>query len=157
MKCARPLALILLLLSLCLFIPATTWAGTEAIPAEILSDTAIDTLDRLVFRYETVHFNLDSSVLLERDKRALDRKVRWLRAHPEAAVLVEGHCDAHGTSEYNMSLGERRAAAARDYLVEQGIAPDRIQLVSWGKERPYVTGSGEPACTRNRRAEFIPQ
>ena len=96
-------------------------------------------------------------MLLERDKRALDRKVRWLRAHPEATVLVEGHCDAHGTSEYNMSLGERRAAAARDYLVEQGIAPDRIQLVSWGKERPYVTVSGEPACTRNRRAEFIPQ
>jgi peptidoglycan-associated lipoprotein len=132
-------------------------AGTEAVPAAILADTAVDTLNRLIFRYEAVHFNLDSSVLLPAGQRALNRKVRWLQAHPEATVIVEGHCDDRGPSEYNMALGARRAEAARAYLIQQGIAPTRIQIVSWGKERPDAAGQDERAWSRNRRAEFLPR
>ena len=132
-------------------------ADTEAIPAEILTASAIDTLDRLIFRYENVHFNLDSSVLLPGGKRALNRKAAWLAAHPATTVIVEGHCDERGSAAYNVTLGERRAQAVRAYLIEQGIAPQRIQVVSWGKERPDAEGSGERAWSMNRRAEFIPR
>ena len=135
----------------------TDQAGSEAVPAERISDSAIDALDRLIFRYENIHFNLDSCVLLPEGKRALNRKVAWLASHPEATVIVEGHCDARGSTAYNMSLGSRRAEAVRIYLIEQGIAPRRVQIVSWGKERPEAAGSGEGAWSLNRRAEFLPR
>ena len=78
-------------------------------------------------------------------------------AHPDATVIVEGHCDARGSEAYNVALGERRAQAVRTYLIEQGIAPNRIQVISWGKARPEVAGSGEDAWSHNRRAEFLPR
>jgi len=164
--------LLLLTLILCLAPCAATWAGsappgsatlaaaptgTEAIPAEHLTGSAVEALEMLLFRFENVHFNLDSSVLLPAGKRALNRKVAWLASHPEATVIVEGHCDARGSSAYNLRLGRRRAETVRAYLVEQGIAPRRIQVVSWGKERPEASGSGESAWSRNRRADFLPR
>jgi len=170
--CMPAPAFLMLVLSLSLSCPGTILAGStppgsapmtaqlpeeESIPADILASTAIDTLDRMIFRYETVHFNVDSSVLLPAGRRALDRKVAWLMAHPDATVIVEGHCDERGTPAYNMSLGHRRAEAARAYLIAQGIAPHRIQVVSWGKTRPDVPGNGENAWWRNRRAEFLPR
>lgn len=170
--CPPALFFLLLVLSLCLSRPATIRAGSappgssamaahmageESIPPDILASTAVDTLERMIFRYETVHFSVDSSVLLPAGQRALDRKAAWLMTHPDATVIVEGHCDARGTSEYNMALGQRRAAAAQAYLIEQGIAPHRIQVVSWGKTRPYVPGNGENVWRRNRRAEFLPR
>ena len=136
---------------------AADQAGSETVPAERLSGSAIDAPDRLIFRYENVHFNLDSSVLLPGGKRALNRKVAWLASHPQATVIVEGHCDARGSTAYNMDLGNRRAEAVRVYLIEQGIAPHRVQTVSWGKERPEAAGSGEGAWSLNRRAEFLPR
>lgn len=136
---------------------AVNQPDTEAVPAERLTDSAIDALERLIFRYENVHFNLDSSVLLPGGKRALNRKAAWLASHPQATVIVEGHCDERGSTDYNMTLGKNRAEAVRVYLIEQGIAPHRIQIVSWGKERPDAEGSGERAWSMNRRAEFIPR
>ena len=136
---------------------ALNQAGTEAVPAERLTGPAVDALDRLIFRYENIHFNLDSSVLLPAGKRALTRKVAWLASHPEATVIVEGHCDARGSTAYNMDLGNRRAEAVRVYLIEQGTAPHRIQIVSWGKGRPEAAGSGERVWSLNRRAEFLPR
>jgi peptidoglycan-associated lipoprotein len=130
---------------------------TEVIPEDVFIDTGFHFLNRLVFRYEMVHFNVDSSVLLPAGQRALYRKVRWLQEHPDTTVVVEGHCDARGTSEYNMELGARRAASVRAFLIEQGIAPHRVQVVSWGKERPYVSGNGEQVWFHNRRAEFLPR
>jgi peptidoglycan-associated lipoprotein len=165
-------AFLLLTLTLCLALDTPGWAGsappgsatlaaaptgTEAIPAERLTGSAVEALERLIFRFENVHFNLDSSVLLPAGKRALNRKIAWLAAHPRATVIVEGHCDARGSSAYNLRLGTRRAETVRAYLVEQGIAPRRIQVVSWGKERPEASGSGESAWSRNRRAEFLPR
>jgi len=169
----RPAPMLLLLTLIgCLAPCAAAWAGsappgsatlaaaptgTEAIPAEHLTGSAVEALEMLLFRFENVHFNLDSSVLLPAGKRALNRKVAWLASHPEATVIVEGHCDARGSSAYNLRLGRRRAETVRAYLVEQGIAPRRIQVVSWGKERPEASGSGESAWSRNRRADFLPR
>lgn len=162
------LTLVLPLLIFCLCAPAAaladntppesaTLAATQPVPDAILSGPAVDALERLVFRYENVHFNLNSSVLLPAGKRALDRKIDWLAAHPETTVIVEGHCDPRGSSEYNMALGTRRAEAARAYLTEQGVAPERIQVVSWGEERPDYPGTGEHVWALNRRAEVVPQ
>ena len=174
MKCTSPLefTLFLLVLAVCLSTPGPASAAssapnftamidgqpdTEAIPEDIFSDTGFRYLNRLVFRYEMVHFNVDSSVLLPGGQRALYRKVRWLQEHPDTAVMVEGHCDARGTSEYNMELGARRAEAVRTFLIEQGIAPHRVQIVSWGKTRPDVPGDGAGIWFYNRRAEFLPR
>ena len=165
-------SLLPLVLAFCLSVPAPITAGaappnlttmiddqsaSEAIPEDVFIDTGFHFLNRLVFRYEMVHFNVDSSVLLPAGQRALYRKVRWLQEHPDTAVMVEGHCDARGTSEYNMELGARRAEAVRAFLIGQGIAPHRVQVVSWGKERPDVSGSGEQVWFHNRRAEFLPR
>ena len=170
--CSTSVALMLLVLPLFLCPPSPAWAGssspvlvalshsdgaTESIPDAVYTDKALEALNRLVFRYEMVHFNTDSSVLLPAGQRALRRKARWLMAHPHATVTVEGHCDERGSSEYNMELGARRAEAARAFLIEQGIAPHRIQIVSWGKERPDVTGIGASVWFYNRRAECLPE
>ena len=130
---------------------------TEAIPAEFFTDPGFSYLNRFVFRYEMVYFNVDSSVLLPDARRALHRKIRWLLEHPEATVVVEGHCDARGTSAYNRQLGARRAEATRAFLIAQGIAPGRIQVVSLGKARPDVPGWGARIWFYNRRAEFLPR
>lgn len=164
--------LLLLVLTVSLSVPAPITAGTaapnltamiddqsatEAIPEEFYSDPGFSYLNRFVFRYEMVHFNVDSSVLLPGGQRALYRKVRWLQEHPDAAVMVEGHCDARGTSAYNIELGRHRAEAARAFLIEHGVPPHRIQIVSWGKARPDVSGNGAAIWFYNRRAEFLPR
>lgn len=131
-------------------------SDTDTIPKEILTGTGFSYLNRLVFRYEMVRFNVDSSAILPGSKWALHRKVRWLQEHPDATVVIEGHCDAQGTASYNKELGAQRATAARAFLIEQGIAPHRIQIVSLGKERPEVPGWGAGIWFYNRRVEFLP-
>ncbi len=106
-----------------------------------------------------VFFDYDSSDL---DQEALDNLMydaAYIMAHTGFKVLVEGHCDERGTIDYNLALGERRALAAYNYLVNYGIAPSRLQYVSYGKERPFVIGSDEYAWSQNRRAHFrvLPQ
>ena len=130
---------------------------TETIPGEILNGIGFQYLNRLIFRYEMVRFDTDSSDILPESRWALDRKARWLKKHPEATVLIEGHCDVRGTADYNEALGARRAAAARAFLIEQDISPDRIQTVSLGKKRPDVSGSGATIWFYNRRVEFLPR
>jgi len=170
MKLKHP-PVLALLLACCLTAPAQVWAGSPSpplaaisddmsdvitIPEEVLTGTGFRYLNRLVFRYEMVRFNADSSDILPESKWALDRKIRWLQEHPEATVVVEGHCDARGTAIYNKELGAQRAVAARAFLIEQGIASDRIQVVSLGKERPEVPGWGAGIWFYNRRVEFLP-
>jgi peptidoglycan-associated lipoprotein len=77
-----------------------------------------------------------------------------LRANPEVRLRIEGHADERGSIEYNLALGQRRAEAARDWLVGFGIAPNRFETVSWGEDRPLVRASNEEAWAMNRRAEF---
>ena len=102
-----------------------------------------------------VHFDFDKWAIRARDAEILDANARWLRANNDALVLIEGHCDERGTAEYNLALGDRRAKAAMDYLVAQGIAPVRMVTISYGKERPQCTEHTEACWAKNRRAHFL--
>lgn len=104
---------------------------------------------------EDVFFDFRESTLREDAKQALMDNIRWLRANPRARVLIEGHCDERGTNEYNLALGERRAKMVRDFLVAGGVAADRISIISYGEERPFVLGHDESAWKWNRRAHFV--
>jgi peptidoglycan-associated lipoprotein len=107
--------------------------------------------------FQPVFFDLDSYTLRDDARSALDANARLLREHPDARLAIEGHCDERGTVEYNQALGERRAQAARDYLVQAGIAAARLSTVSYGKERPFETGHDEAAWAKNRRAQPVVQ
>ncbi len=104
-----------------------------------------------------IFFDFDKSLIRAEAKRSLGENVRWLKGNPKAAITIEGHCDERGTREYNLALGERRAKAARDYLVAAGIDAKRIKTISYGKERPFVPGHDESAWKWNRRAHFVLQ
>lgn len=100
-------------------------------------------------------FELDSYVLTGRAREALDADATMLRTQRTMNVIIEGHCDERGTVEYNQALGDRRANAARDYLVASGIDASRLQVISYGKARPFAEGSDESAWAQNRRAHLV--
>ena len=104
---------------------------------------------------DTVYFGTDEYSLDEATKVTLAAQARWLLANPNVRASIEGHCDERGTREYNQALGERRANATRDFLVSQGVPAARLQVTSWGKERPVATGSNEEAWAQNRRAVTV--
>ncbi len=104
---------------------------------------------------EPVFYSLDSSEVAGETVAVLQKNADVLRQYPNWVVTIEGHCDERGTAEYNLSLGERRAQAARAYLVSLGIPADRLRTVSYGKEFPFDSGSNEEAWARNRRAHFV--
>ena len=103
---------------------------------------------------EDVRFEYDQSTLTDAARTLLDHHAAWLKAHTGAKVMVEGHCDERGTVEYNLALGDRRARAAREYLVSLGVDGNQLRTTSYGKERPLDTASNEEAWARNRRAHF---
>ncbi|MBI3490233.1 MAG: peptidoglycan-associated lipoprotein Pal [Acidobacteria bacterium] len=100
-------------------------------------------------------FDYDSSELNAEAQRALDENAAVLKRFASWTITVEGHCDERGTAEYNLALGERRAVAARTYLVSLGIPVDRLRVVSYGKEFPFDPGHTEAAFAKNRRAHFV--
>ncbi|MFP4477516.1 MAG: peptidoglycan-associated lipoprotein Pal [Desulfatibacillaceae bacterium] len=106
------------------------------------------------FEARNVHFEFDSSTLDNEARVVLRQKAAFLKEYPRFNVLVEGHCDERGSNEYNLALGERRAWAAKEYLVGLGVAPDRLATVSYGEERPLDPRHTEEAWARNRRAAF---
>ena len=110
-----------------------------------VEDFRVTVGDRVFFGYD--HFDLTPEA-----RSVLERQAAWLRQYPAVQVLVAGNCDERGTREYNLALGARRAAAARDYLVSLGIASNRVQTVSYGKERPLDPRSNEEAWSVNRNA-----
>jgi len=103
-----------------------------------------------------IHFDLDKSNIRGDDMGALDKKVAILQANPDLRIRIGGHCDERGSDEYNLALGNRRAQAAKQYLVSHGIDASRIETQSWGEERPLVDGHDENAWSQNRRDEFEP-
>lgn len=103
----------------------------------------------------TVYFGYDSSALTADAEGTLARQAAFLNANPALMVTIEGHCDERGTREYNLALGERRGSAARDFLLARGVDSARIRVVSYGKERPAVSGSSEGSWARNRRAATV--
>jgi len=104
---------------------------------------------------DTVNFGTDRYDLDDEATMILARQVAWLKQHPNVRVTLEGHCDERGTREYNLALGERRANAAKNYLVSNGVDAGRISVISYGKERPIALGSDEAAWAQNRRAVTV--
>ncbi|MFZ0430235.1 MAG: peptidoglycan-associated lipoprotein Pal [Acidobacteriota bacterium] len=101
-----------------------------------------------------VFFAYDSADLSPQARATLEQDSRVFRQYPDATIIIEGHCDERGTEEYNLALGDRRAQAAKDYLVQLGVSASRMQTISYGEEKPFATGSNEAAWAQNRRAHF---
>ncbi len=102
----------------------------------------------------SVYFDFDKFDLRADTKAGLDVNYDLMQQFPNAIIKIEGHCDERGTVEYNMSLGDKRARAAMDYLVNRGIPANRLSTISYGKERPIDMGHSEEAWQKNRRCEF---
>jgi peptidoglycan-associated lipoprotein len=123
-------------------------ASGAAVPgsqANFVASVASDTV-----YFDTDRYNIDSA-----DAATLQSQAQWLARYPGKRITVEGHCDERGTRDYNLALGERRANAAKSYLVGLGVDASRIQTLSLGKERPIALGSDEASWARNRRAVTI--
>jgi peptidoglycan-associated lipoprotein len=99
-------------------------------------------------------FDYDKASIRDDARSALSKTAEFLGSYPRIAIVIEGHCDERGSTEYNVALGDQRSDAAKDFLVSQGVAVDRIQTVSYGKERPFCTQTNESCWQKNRRAHF---
>jgi peptidoglycan-associated lipoprotein len=108
-----------------------------------------------MFENEDILFDFDSSVIVETAQAILQTKAEWIRNNPKSAIIIEGYCDDRGTEAYNLALGERRAEAAKTFLVNLGIDASRLTTISYGEERPIDPGQNEEAWAKNRRAHFV--
>lgn len=106
---------------------------------------------------DRVFFETDRHDLSATARSTIEAWSRWLKAHPDATILVEGHADERGTREYNLALGARRATSVRNYLTALGVSGRRVRTISYGKERPAVAGSTESAWAENRRSVARPR
>jgi peptidoglycan-associated lipoprotein len=119
-------------------------APTSNVTPGSADDFKVNVGDRIFFDYDKYDLSAEA-------RAQLDKQAAWLKAYPNITVTVEGNCDERGTREYNLALGERRATSAKNYLVALGVDPNRVQTISYGKERPAVLGSDESAWAQNRR------
>jgi peptidoglycan-associated lipoprotein len=104
---------------------------------------------------DRVFFDFDKFDITAEAQATLQRQAAWMNSNPQTTIVVEGHCDERGTREYNLGLGERRASAIREYLVNLGVAPARVEVISYGKERPVALGHAETAWSQNRRGVTV--
>lgn len=102
-----------------------------------------------------VFFGYDSFSITDEGRHALSSDAEWIKSNPQTQLKIEGHCDERGTSAYNLVLGEKRAKAVRNYLVELGVTPQHLSVVSYGKERPFCTEHGEHCYSMNRRGHLV--
>ena len=127
--------------------PADLGLGGAATPGST-QDFTVNVGDR-------IFFDTDSSVIRADAQTTLARQAQWLGQYPSYAITVEGHADERGTREYNLALGARRAAAARDFLAARGVQPNRIRTISYGKERPVAVCDNISCWSQNRRAVTV--
>lgn len=104
--------------------------------------------DRIFFGFDRYDVSSDAAVVLQ-------RQAEWLAKYPSTMIVVEGHCDERGTREYNLALGERRANAVKAHMVSLGVDANRVEVISYGKERPFVAGSNEEAWAQNRVGRVV--
>jgi peptidoglycan-associated lipoprotein len=105
--------------------------------------------------FDDVYFDFDKFDLRSEAREQLAHNAGWMRDNPALLFTIEGHCDERGTNEYNIALGQRRAAAAKDYIVSLGVEDARLRTISYGEERPFCTESDEACWQSNRRAHFV--
>jgi len=132
---------------------ATPPAAAPAPPAPAVAPGPLPAAIRAVLR--DLQFEFDRWELTPEARRTLEELATAMKAYPDLRLTIEGHADERGTSEYNLALGARRAQSGRDYLVTLGIAPERLETISYGEERPADSGHNELAWTLNRRAHFV--
>jgi peptidoglycan-associated lipoprotein len=145
----------LLLLTACAD-QATTETETETTTTPMTPAESVSAQEDLVINVgDRVFFDFDKSDLRPDAIDTLNRQSDWMSGNGSITVAIEGHCDERGTREYNLALGERRAAAAKQYLESMGVGGGRMETVSYGKERPAVLGSNEAAWAQNRRAVMV--
>jgi peptidoglycan-associated lipoprotein len=130
---------------------------TEPVVSEEVQEELPEDLELLNARgyLEDVFFDTDQWGIKPEYRETLAKNAGWLQQYPSVQFLIEGHCDERNTREYNLALGERRATAARDYLVFLGVPADRIRTISYGEEKPFALGHTEDAWQLNRRAHFV--
>ncbi len=134
---------------------STSGSSTASSGSDAASSNEMTINEELISIGDRVLFDFDSYELTSSAKSVLNNQANFLSSNPSVRITIEGHCDERGTREYNLALGESRAAATRDYLVAQGVNPARIKIISYGKERPAVIGSNEDAWRFNRRAVSV--
>jgi peptidoglycan-associated lipoprotein len=132
--------------------PAMTPAPVTAAPT---APVALPSEFALNSNLRTIYFDFDKYDIRPDDAKMLDANAAWLKSNADNLLLIEGHCDERGTNEYNLALGEKRAKAAMNYLVAQGVQASRITIISYGKERPTCTEKTEACWARNRRDMFL--
>jgi len=130
-------------------------APSQAAPAPASQQSSNTSASQTAF--EKVYFDFDSSDLNKSARDSLTRNSEMLLKEHNTKLSIEGHCDDRGSAEYNLALGERRAKAAANYMKTLGVKPDRLSIISYGKERPAVQGNDEAAWSKNRRDEFVIQ
>ena len=140
-------------------ISSSSEVGDSSSTSGSLSDAAEGKFEDMYTRctdvnFEPVYFGFDSTVVPQGELGKIDAVVQHLNSRQDRVVVIEGNCDERGSNEYNMSLGENRSVIVRNYLVQSGIAANRIQTRSYGEEKPAVDGHDESAWAKNRRGEF---
>lgn len=143
--------------------PAVTSASPSATPAPtpvaqepVIKDDALSSdTATAVEPFETIYFDLDSYVLRQDAREALNKNAQWMLKQATGKVRLEGNCDERGSDEYNLALGEKRAKAAKSYLVTLGVPAERLDTISYGKEKPVDPGHNEAAWAKNRRVDFV--
>jgi len=139
--------------------PATPAPSTEAAPAEmkpeVKSEVSNEKAGTMAEALKPIYFDFDKSFIRDDAKAFMATNAEWLKSHPKVKIKIEGNCDERGTKEYNQALGQRRAASAKKYLTEMGIAGNRISLLSYGKEKPVCSEHDENCWQKNRRDDFV--
>lgn len=140
---------------------ATSGSGSQASSSQTAAPMAAgptkgSAQDFVVNVGDRVFFDFDKSNIRPDQRATLEKQAAWLKTYPQVKLTIEGHCDERGTREYNLALGERRANSVKDFLVALGINPDRLQTISYGKERPVALGHNEEAWAQNRRGVSVP-
>ena len=130
-------------------------AAKKEEPAKIDEEKAWMERRAAKFEAESIYFDFDKSFIKLEYRPILNEKAAFLKDYPEMRVRIEGNCDERGTNEYNLALGERRSNSAKNFLVSWGIAADRIEIISYGEERPRGLGHNEDSWSQNRRDDFV--
>jgi peptidoglycan-associated lipoprotein len=122
---------------------------------EIFARTTVDDLNNRIKPLSDIYFDLDESTVKDEGRAALQKNADWLKKYPSTRITIEGHCDSRGSAEYNLALGERRAASAKAYLTSLGVSGERVNTISKGKEQPFCTEENESCWSQNRRGHFV--
>lgn len=135
----------------------TTASGsTEKVDTSAMNFSAAGSDSEKIDGLKSIHFDYDASTVTDAEKQKLNGNVAWMAKNPSAKLIIEGHCDQRGSTEYNLSLGERRANAVKAMMVKLGVSESRLSTTSFGKEKLIATGDSEAEMAQNRRANFVP-